>query len=408
MSHIITADGQRKLIDRGEILHFSSIGGSGIIGDVGSTDNTIVRANGSGGATVQGGSFATVSDVGIISSLGLDLQGLGRIDLDADNDTSIRSAGDDTIDFEVGGTDRAELSSAALSMAVPVHLDGNDLSLNSTNVTNIRGTPSTMVFEVNNTEVAQFTSSALDMNASDLEIADGKKIYLDTDKDTYIYCITDDLMAFYVGGALVFTSNATATSFTQDLLLASGKSLQCNGTARVDFDADEDTSIRSSADDLLDFEAGGADVMQLSATALDGTDTLRIKGFAGHRDRLFAVWWAVNTAAARQMYSGGAALVSWTMERAGSIIGLGASVNIDAISSGDCHFRVYKNGSYLTGCQATVASPVVADDQKATATFAQGTYTFAAEDQLTIYRVRTTGTLTTDDMNCSMSLEYDS
>ena len=40
------------------------------------------------------------------------------------------------------------------------------------------------------------------------------------------------------------------------------------GTGRIDLDADDDTSIRASADDVITFEVGGSDELSLSATAL--------------------------------------------------------------------------------------------------------------------------------------------
>ena len=46
----------------------------------------------------------------------IDLNGEGRIDLDADADTSIRSAADDQIQFELGGSDRVTMTASGLAV----------------------------------------------------------------------------------------------------------------------------------------------------------------------------------------------------------------------------------------------------------------------------------------------------
>jgi hypothetical protein len=49
-----------------------------------------------------------------------------------------------------------------------------------------------------------------------------------------------------------------------------------NGQGRVDLDADADTSIRSSADDQIDFEVGGADLVAIKSTGLHIVDDKKL------------------------------------------------------------------------------------------------------------------------------------
>lgn len=66
----------------------------------------------------------------------INIAGQGRIDLDLDNDTSIRSSADDQIDFEIAGTDMLQMYNGYLvptvnknvGLGTPVHIKGGDLN----------------------------------------------------------------------------------------------------------------------------------------------------------------------------------------------------------------------------------------------------------------------------------------
>lgn len=62
------------------------------------------RYNSINGFVFLGGSGAVVIDLGVNGN---------RIDLDADNDTSIRCSADDTIDVEIGGSDLIQFNTTA-------------------------------------------------------------------------------------------------------------------------------------------------------------------------------------------------------------------------------------------------------------------------------------------------------
>ena len=99
--------------------------GSGVSGGMTATISTAGTSDSPGGLAVDTGSGTQGSISGGTSSSisrrwsklhvnDVDLDGNGRIDLDADADTSIRSSADDQIDFEVGGSDVMVLTDGSL------------------------------------------------------------------------------------------------------------------------------------------------------------------------------------------------------------------------------------------------------------------------------------------------------
>jgi hypothetical protein len=54
--------------------------------------------------------------------------------------------------------------------------------------------------------------------------------------------------------------------WVDDIDLNGQGSISIGGTGRVDLDADDDTSIRASADDVITFEAGAVDIAQMTTT----------------------------------------------------------------------------------------------------------------------------------------------
>jgi len=176
--------------------------------------------------------FAKIVELKVLANdtaVAIDLVTLGnRIDLDADNNTSIRASVDDQIDFEVGGTDRVFFSLTAASFSETI--------------------------------LANDTAVAIDL------VTLGNRIDLDADNDTSIRCTVDDSISIEIGGSDLITFTTTAASFTE--------TIQANDTAiaidlmaignRIDLDADNDTSIRCTADDLIVIEMGGVDVIGIN------------------------------------------------------------------------------------------------------------------------------------------------
>ena len=60
--------------------------------------------------------------------------------------------------------------------------------------------------------------------------------------------------------------------WVDDIDLNGQGSISIGGTGRIDLDADDDTSVRASADDVITFEAGAVDVAEMTSTmAISGS-----------------------------------------------------------------------------------------------------------------------------------------
>ena len=75
------------------------------------------------------------------------------------------------------------------------------------------------------------------------------------------------------GGQTVSVTRATsalawANLYVDNIDLNGQGSISIGGTGRIDLDADDDTSIRASADDVITFEIGGADELVLDGSSL--------------------------------------------------------------------------------------------------------------------------------------------
>ena len=68
--------------------------------------------------------------------------------------------------------------------------------------------------------------------------------------------------------SLGVAGTAWANLFVDAIDLNGQGNISMGGTGRIDLDADDDTSIRASADDVITFEIGGSDELSLNATAL--------------------------------------------------------------------------------------------------------------------------------------------
>jgi hypothetical protein len=67
------------------------------------------------------------------------------------------------------------------------------------------------------------------------------------------------------------SGTAWAKLWVDDIDLNAQGSISIGGTGRIDLDADDDTSIRASADDVIAFEAGGVEIAQITATSISGS-----------------------------------------------------------------------------------------------------------------------------------------
>ena len=148
------------------------------------------------------------------------------------------------------------------------------------------------------TTLADMTLGAF--RAGKLEI-DGANDYIDVDTDLKIIAAADVLVD-PGGGELKVDGNIVPNSDSADSLGASGTawanlyvdaidlngqgSISMGGTGRIDLDADDDTSIRASADDVITFEAGGVDSVAVKATGLHIVDDLAVYFGSGDDARI--------------------------------------------------------------------------------------------------------------------------
>jgi hypothetical protein len=123
-----------------------------------------------------------------------------RIDLDTDNDTSIRASADDTITIEVGGSDLIALTTTStFSCPVTVGVDdtGHDVKLFGATSGNY------MLWDE--------SADSLLVNGDIDMVTNGNRIDLDTDNDTSIRASADDTITFEVGGSDLIALTTTST-----------------------------------------------------------------------------------------------------------------------------------------------------------------------------------------------------
>lgn len=174
------------------------------------------------------------------------------------------------------------------------------------------------------------------------------------------------------------------------------------GTAKFDT-----YNVKVSADDttpgILNGKLTAGSGVAFSELGGGGNETLSISNSLPNinKGHFFAQQAAAITASA-YAYMGPtqySATIGNLMIRAGSITGISASGRITGTTP-TCNVRVYKNGVYLTGAEVQITDL----DGDVYATFAAGTYTFAAGDELQVYLV-IAGTLATLT-NLMVDVEY--
>jgi len=244
----------------------------------------------------------------------ISMGGTGRIDLDADDDTSIRASADDVIMFEVAGVDEIRMSANLLA---PETSDGaalgsatkmwSDAFLASGAVINFNNGDVTMTHAANSltfdggavsfndnvtlgnaatdviTATGQLTASA-GITTPDLFVASGSATGMEIKEggNNYMTFITNQS----AGGAISVGNSTFSGMFplidsaiTLGAHTAAGRfawsklhvdNIDLDGQGRIDLDDDQDTSIRASADDIITFEMGGTDYLNFATTNLYG------------------------------------------------------------------------------------------------------------------------------------------
>ncbi len=262
---------------------------------------------------------------------GIKMYGTATLWLDADNDTSIRSPSDDIITFEAGAADVLEIGGGGTTGYLEMGL-GQTAAVSAANKGRLRYNESTNkwqysentgayadAFGVGGTHV--LATSPTDITATAVPyaklggggLAEGGLVYDSTasfgfskfgvtlnavlgGRQMSMAWINGFLCELSGGGAQI---GLTFSSGTVDLLIDQFKNvtyqdfvsvssvysigsasqpfgwghlvtgLDLHGTGRIDFDADNDTSIRSPSDDLITYEVGAVDLYTMDSTSFN-------------------------------------------------------------------------------------------------------------------------------------------
>lgn len=178
------------------------------------------------GAQIISGIKRFLNTIEANNSTAINLMALNnRIIFDEDDDTYIRANIDDQLVFSTNNVDRVFFSNTAALF---------------------------------NVTIACGTTNAIDL------ITLGNKIILDADDDTSLRCTVDDNVVFEIGGTDRVSIGSTGT-VSIDAAIAIDLVTLGN---RIDLDADNDTSIRCSVDDRIDFEIAGSDTIAMTAQGI--------------------------------------------------------------------------------------------------------------------------------------------
>jgi len=289
-THLTIASSDKLKLDVATDLEIDVDGG-----DIKITDNGAhvadISATAISGSSVSTGSFAYVNVTSKISGSSVSTGSFGRLELAgnaniAGNITlggNINIGDADTDDIVLGGEIKSNIiPDADATYDLGSSTKGwNDLHLGSGGVINLDGGDVTLTHSSN---LVTITGGSIRVDK--LEI-DGANDYIDVDTDLKIIAAAD-VVVDPGGGELKVDGNVVPNSDSADDLGASGTawnklwvddidlnaqgSISIGGTGRIDLDADDDTSIRASADDVITFEAGAVDIAQMTATkAISGS-----------------------------------------------------------------------------------------------------------------------------------------
>jgi len=239
------------------------------------------------GSSTSTGSFAYVNVTSKVSGSSVTTGSFGRLEVGGNTNID----GDITIggNITIGDADSDSLSiSADLTSHLIPNADAtydlgsstkgwNDLHLGSGGVVNFDGGDVTLTHSSN---LVTITGGYTRVDRLEL---DGATNYMDIAFDGAMHLISAaDIVINPGGGEVHIDGNIVSETDSTDDLGASGTawnklwvddidlngqgSISIGGTGRVDLDADDDTSIRASADDVITFEAGAVDIAQMTST----------------------------------------------------------------------------------------------------------------------------------------------
>jgi len=265
----------------------------------GLTSGRVVFA-GSSGILSDDSDFTFATDTLTVTKIGA-FEAAGAIDFSDENMTNvdIDSGTIDGTDVTVGSGKTLDVSAGTLTLAndqisgdaitggtigsITISQLGGALDVNNENITNVdinSGTidGTTIGVSSHNTikgttidATTDFTIDGLVITADDITNDAALEIQTAAGDITLDPGGNNVLPGSDSADSLGASGTAWAKLWVDDIDLNAQGSISIGGTGRIDLDADDDTSIRASADDVIAFEAGGVEIAQITATSISGS-----------------------------------------------------------------------------------------------------------------------------------------
>lgn len=254
---------------------------SGIGGSTGATDNAILRADGSGGSTLQSSS-AIVTDNGEIHT-GQGSTSSCALASTNDIDTGFYFPAANNINLVIGGTTKLAFQSSAMlagsGITGDIQLNYSSAGTASSPVYSFRGDANTGIYRVNTDQLGVSTGGvqACYWDASQIQHAQSP-IYLpngsgtapaiafENDPDCGFYRVGANETGYANNGALVYSMTSTylAGKDTGDPKL--NWVVGAEATPHYTFTSDENTGMYRVSADVLAFSTGGVQAMRFDSS----------------------------------------------------------------------------------------------------------------------------------------------
>jgi len=206
--------------------------------------------------------------------------------------------GNTGLDFNIAGSSEVLLTADAMS---PAANDGNALGTTSLKWSDLFLASGAVINFDNGNMTLTHAANEVQVSGGDLVIEGTNKIgfggapstdYIQKDTDIKVVAAGDIVLdpagnnvlpGSDSADSLGASGTAWANLFVDAIDLNGQGDISMGGTGRIDLDADDDTSIRASADDVITFECGGTDRISISAAAMaPSTDDGMTLGMANY------------------------------------------------------------------------------------------------------------------------------
>ena len=254
---LFTIDGTAEIATAGDIT--LDPGGNNVLPGGDSADS--LGASGTAWAKLW------VDDIDLAGQGSISMGGTaGRIDLDADDDTSIRSAADDVITFEAGAVDILEInatsiSGSSISTGSFGHVKATTIAGDGAGITGLTSAAIDTVAAMTNNYVITATAGTavtgevnLQFDGTDLVVAGGGKVAFRDNGGEYIYSVSDNVLGLAAGSEI----DLTATTVDINGLVDISGNLTVGGNLIVSGDTTTLSTTNLAVGDQFIFAATGS------------------------------------------------------------------------------------------------------------------------------------------------------